>query len=160
MHWLEKYLVTRGGRSKPTNIEAPTCEFPDCPVEPLAPCKDALLVEKRLLEDLERLCSLAEKCGEFFLAEAIKTRFLRTEAKHIKNMGDLLKQVTRVSKCPGLGLHILDTELRNHKGILPWSVANDPDRQDEAIEHGIGLISEGLEKSHLGHQKGSGAVGH
>lgn len=160
MHWLEKYLVTRGGRSKPSNIEAPTCEFPDCPVDPVAPCKDALLVEKRLLEDLERLCSLAEKCGETSLAEAIKTRFLRKVAKQVKNMGDLLKKVARVSKCAGLGLHLLDMELRNHKGILPWTVFNDPDRQDEAIEHGIGFISEGLEKSHLGHHKGSGGQGH
>ncbi|KAJ6131087.1 hypothetical protein N7523_001547 [Penicillium sp. IBT 18751x] len=156
MHWLEKYLVTRGGRCKPSNIEAPTCEFSACPVDPVAPCKDAFLVEKRLLEDLERLCSLAEKCGESSLADAIQTRFLRKEAKHIKNMGDLLKQVSRVSKCPGLGLHILDMGLLNHKGILPWTVANDPDRQDEAIEHGVRLISEGLEKSQLGHQKSSG----
>lgn len=160
MHWLEKYLVTRGGRSKPSNIEAPTCEFSDCSVDSVVPCKDALLVEKRLLEDLERLCSLAEKSGKTSLAEAIKARFLRKEAKHVKNMGDLLKQVARVSKCPGLGLHILDMELRNHKGILPWTVLNDPDRPDEAIEHGVGPISDGLEKSHLGHHKGSGDKGH
>lgn len=160
MHWLEKYLVTRGGRCKPTNVEAPTCEFTGCPVDPVAPCKDALIVEKRLLEDLERLCGLATKTGECTLAEAITTRFLRKEAKHVKDMGDLLKQVVRVSKCPGLGLHILDTELRCNKGILPWTVLNDPDRQNEAVEYGVGLISEGLEKSHLGHHQGSGGQGH
>ncbi|KAJ5086268.1 hypothetical protein NUU61_007575 [Penicillium alfredii] len=143
MHWLEKYLVTRGGRCKPTNIEAPTCEFSDNPVEPVAPCKEAFLTEKQLLEDLERLCSLAEKSGESALTEAIQTRFLRKEAKHVKNLGDLLKQVARVSKTPGLGLHLLDMQLRNHKGVMPWTVLNDPDRHNEAVELGIGLMNSG-----------------
>ncbi|EEP77060.1 predicted protein [Uncinocarpus reesii 1704] len=59
-HWLEKYLIQRGGRSRPTAIAAPKCEWPDSPVEPVRPVKEALETHKSLLEDLERLCSLAD----------------------------------------------------------------------------------------------------
>ncbi|KAI9927303.1 hypothetical protein ASPWEDRAFT_733808 [Aspergillus wentii DTO 134E9] len=144
MHWMEKYLVTRGGRSKPTAIEAPQVEWPDNPVEPLHPCQEAFTVEKKLLEDLERLCSLAQKTGETALSDAIQRRFLRKHSKHIKNLADLIQQVARVSKQPGLGLYLLDRELRKHTGMIPWDAVNDPDIQDKGIELLNKRISEGL----------------
>ncbi|KAI9373917.1 ferritin-like superfamily [Aspergillus egyptiacus] len=133
-HWLEKYLSSRGGRAKPTAIEAPQIEWPDNPIEPVGPCKEALLVEKRLLEDLERLASLAEKCGDNSLQDAIESRFLRKEVKHVKDLGDLLQQVVRVSKQPGLGIYLLDKELRAHGGSVPWGDMNNPDRHDERVK--------------------------
>lgn len=144
MHWLEKYLVTRGGRSKPTNIEAPTMEWPDNPVEPLGPCMEAFKVQKKLLDDLGRLCALAMKCEDSSLLDAIQTRFLRKHAKQVKNLGDLLQQTARVSKQPGVGLYLLDQELRCARGTVPWMVTNDPDVQDVGAEHIASMVSEGL----------------
>lgn len=146
MHWLEKYLVTRGGRSKPTGIDAPKIEWPDSPIEPVGPVREAFSVEKRILEDLERLCALANKCGETTLSNAIEMRFLRKESRHVKNLGDLLQQVARVSKQPGLGLYLLDSELRHNKGIVPWSFNNDPDHHDDASEEINSKIYHGLEQ--------------
>lgn len=137
VRWLEKYLVTRGGRSKPTAIEAPKFDWPDSPVEPIAPCREALSVEKRILEDLERLCALAERCGESSLADALQGRFLRKQARQVKDLGDLLQQVARVSKEPGAGLYMLDRELRHSDGAIPWSSQNDPDLHDLLGRHGV-----------------------
>jgi ferritin heavy chain len=106
--WLEKYLLSRGGRSKPTSIEATTFEWPDNPIEPVDPCKEALFVEKKLLEDLERLCSKADKSGDVALTDAIQSRFMRKETRHAKSLADLLRQVVRASKQPGLGIYLLD----------------------------------------------------
>lgn len=86
-HWLERYLVTRGGRAKPTAIEPSSVEWPDNPVEPVEPCKEALIVEERLLEDLERLCTLVDKSGDSSLADAIQSKFLRKEA-NVKDLVD------------------------------------------------------------------------
>ncbi|RHZ62713.1 hypothetical protein CDV55_105223 [Aspergillus turcosus] len=133
MKWLEKYLIVRGGRCKPTSIEAPKYEFPDSPVEPVGPCREAFTVEKKLFVDLERLCTLAAKCQDTPLLNVIEQRFLRKHSKHLKNMGDLLQQVTRVSKQPGLGIYILDAELRKHHGYIPWKLCNDPDAVEEII---------------------------
>ncbi|OGE56910.1 hypothetical protein PENARI_c002G00457 [Penicillium arizonense] len=127
--WLEKYLVSRGGRSKPTAIEATKFEWPDNPVEPVGPCKEALFVEKSLLEDLQRLCSLADKSGDIALRDAIQNRFMRKETRHVKDLADLLQQVVRVSKQPGLGLYLLDQELRHTDGIVPWDSVDEPSQQ-------------------------------
>lgn len=89
-HWMEKYLVTRGGCSKPTPIEAPKIEWPQSPVEPVRPCKEALFVQKRLHEDLERLVTLANKVGDSSLADAVESRFLRSQSKYVKDLGDML----------------------------------------------------------------------
>ncbi|KAJ5981927.1 hypothetical protein N7451_012027 [Penicillium sp. IBT 35674x] len=133
--WLERYLVSRGGRSKPTAIEATQIEWPDSPIEPVGPCKEALFVEKRLLEDLERLCSLADKSGDSALADAIQSRFMCKETRHVKNLADLLQQVVQASKQPGLGLYLLDRELRHTDGVVPWGVVNNPSQQhDDSTE--------------------------
>ncbi|OQE83694.1 hypothetical protein PENNAL_c0031G06613 [Penicillium nalgiovense] len=128
--WLEKYLLSRGGRSKPTSIEATTFEWPDNPIEPVGPCKEAFFVEKKLLEDLERLCSLADKSGDVALTDAIQSRFMRKETRHVKSLADLLRQVVRASKQPGLGIYLLDRELRDSDGIVPWDCVNDPRQQN------------------------------
>lgn len=101
-------------------------------------------MEKRLLEDLERLCSLAEKSGDTSLADAIQTKFLHKEAKHVKDLADFLQQVVRVSKQPGLGIYLLDQELRHYNGSVPWVNANDPDRQEHAVEEVRKNLKEGL----------------
>ncbi|KAJ9484561.1 hypothetical protein VN97_g8813 [Penicillium thymicola] len=129
--WLEKYLVSRGGRSKPTQIEATTSEWPDSPIEPVGPCKEALFVEKSLLEDLQRLCSLADKSGDVALADAIQSRFMHKEMTHVKSLAGLLRQVVRASKQPGLGLYLLDRELRHNDGVVPWDSVNDPYQQHD-----------------------------
>lgn len=82
-------------------------------------------MEKRLLEDLQRLCSLAEKSGDVALSDTINSHFMHKEAKHVKDLADLLQQVVRVSKQPGLGLYLLDQELRRTNGSVPWGSAND-----------------------------------
>lgn len=82
--------MSRGGRSKPTEVEATTFEWPDNPIEPVRPCKEALFVEKSLLEDLEQLCSLADRSGDIALADAIQSRFMCKETRHVKNHADLL----------------------------------------------------------------------
>lgn len=123
--------MSRGGRSKPTEIEATTFEWPDDPIEPVGPCKEALFVEKSLLEDLERLCSLAGKSGDIALTDAIQSRFMRKQTRHVKSLADLLQQVVRASKQPGLGLYLLDRELRHTDGIIPWESVNDPSQQHD-----------------------------
>lgn len=101
-------------------------------------------MEKRLLEDLERLCTLADKSGGSSLVDVIQSKFLRKEAKHVKNFADLLQQVVRVSKQPGLGIYLLDQELRLSNGSVPWATANDPDSQEYATEEVRKSIKEGL----------------
>ena len=101
-------------------------------------------MEKRPLEDLGRLCSLAEKSGDASLADAIQTKFLRKEAKHVKDLGDLVQQVVRVSKQPGLGIFLLDQELRHSNGSVPWDSVNDPDRQEDVTHEIKRNITEGL----------------
>lgn len=133
-HWLEKYLLQRGGRCKPTDIEAPKIEFSDNPVEPVGPVREALAVEKRILEDLERLMALANKVGNYSLAAMLDKRFLCKQTRHVKDLADLLQQVVRVSKQPGLGIFHLDRELRCHDGCLPWGKSNDPEMIDCALQ--------------------------
>ncbi|KAL1971953.1 hypothetical protein VTN31DRAFT_2041 [Thermomyces dupontii] len=134
-HWLEKYLVQRGGRSKPTPIEVPPCDICDTPVEPINPVREALNTEKRLLEDLQRLMGLAEKTGNFALAATLDRRFLCKMTRHVKDWGDLLQQTVRVSKDPGHGIYHLDRELREKQGVIPWTHLNDPDETDRCMHH-------------------------
>ena len=49
-------------------------------------------MEKRLLEDLERLCTLADKPGDSSVADAVQSKFLRKEAQHVKDLADLLSR--------------------------------------------------------------------
>lgn len=153
-HWLEKYLISRGGTCKPTAIEAPRIEWPQNPVEPVRPCKEALFVQKRLLEDLERLVQLANKIGDNSLADAVQVRFLRKQARYVKDLGDLLQQVTRVSKSAGVGIYHLDRELRKYKGRIPWTWLNDPDHHDFAADELVTKIKEGMELD-CGHGQGT-----
>ena len=136
MSWLEKYLITRGGRSRPTTIEPSNVEFPSNPVEPLHPVREAMAVEKRLLEDLERLCALAIKNYDLSLANAIEGRFLRKQIRYVKDWGDLMRHIVRVSKVPGLGLFEMDERLGNNQGRIPWSHYNDPDLHHSNV-HGL-----------------------
>lgn len=101
-------------------------------------------MEKRLLEDLERLAALANKCGDSSLQDAIETRFLRKEVKHVKDLGDLLQQVVRVSKQPGLGIYLLDKELRAHGGSIPWANMNNPDKHDNVVREITASVQDGL----------------
>jgi ferritin heavy chain len=126
-HWLEKYLVQRGGRCKPGDIEAPKVEWPSNPVDPHKPLTDVITLEKRRFEDQERLCNLAKSKGNPSLSEIVEARFLRRESRHVKDLVDLLKQANRVSKDPGHGLFHLDRELRAREGAFPWDRANDPE---------------------------------
>ncbi|KAK4121904.1 ferritin-like protein [Parathielavia appendiculata] len=132
-NWLESYLAQRGGRSKPTAIEPPTVGWPDSPVDPVQPVHEALKVEKSLLEDLQRLCEKANKCGDGAAEDAIQSHFLRKETRHVKDMGDLLQQCVRVSKQAGHGLYHLDKELRMSGGVVPWGGRNDPDTITEEL---------------------------
>lgn len=132
-NWLEKYLVQRGGVSKPTDIPAPQIAWPDSPVDPVGPVSEALNIEKGLLEDLQRLCRTADKCGDNAVQDVIETRFLAKETRHVKDMGDLLQQCVRVSKQTGLGLYHLDKELRETHGVTPWSAFNSPDASDKHL---------------------------
>lgn len=153
--------MTRGGTCKPTAVEAPKIEWPQNPVEPVRPCKEALFVQKRLLEDQERLAQLAVKIGDGSFADAVQDRFLRKQARYVKDLGDLLQQVTRVSKSAGVGIYHLDHELRQHKGRISWSWMNDPDRHDLAADELITQIKEGMElQCEHGHAASRGACGH
>jgi len=44
---------------------------------------------------------------------------------HVEDLADLLQQVARVSKQPGLGLYLIDQELRQTDGSIPWNSATD-----------------------------------
>ncbi|KAK5092228.1 hypothetical protein LTR70_001964 [Exophiala xenobiotica] len=140
--WLESYLVQRGGRSKPSDIPAPDIHFPDDPVDPVIPVHAAFQREKELLEDLLRLCKTADEAGDYALEDAIETRFLKKETKHVKDMGDLLQQCVRISKNVGHGLYHLDKELRESKGIVPWAHNNNPDSTDEILSAAMGDLAE------------------
>jgi len=135
--WLESYLVQRGGRSKPSDIPAPNTQFPDNPVDPIMPVKEALEYEKALLEDLLRLCKAADDAGDYALEDVVETRFLKNETKHVKDLADLLQQCVRVSKDPGHGLYQLDKEIRENNGTIPWSSANNPDSTDTYLMEAI-----------------------
>ncbi len=108
--------------------------WPDDPVDPVQPVYEALQVEKNLLEDLIRLCKMADEHEDYALEDMIETRFLKKETKHVKDLGDLLQQCVRVSKQPGHGLYHLDKELRDTEGVTPWGRANNPDNTDYLFE--------------------------
>ncbi|KAF2188532.1 ferritin-like protein, partial [Zopfia rhizophila CBS 207.26] len=149
--WLEGYLVQRGGQSKPTDIPAPNIEWPDNPVDPIPSVYEALQVEKCLLEDLQRLCAMADKHDDSALEDVIQTRFLKEETKHVKDMGDMLQQCVRVSKRPGHGVYHLDKELRSPRGIIPWGQANNPDNTELLLQ----AATADLEDTQLFHPKPS-----
>lgn len=132
-HWLEKYMIQRGGTATPKDIPAPTISWPDDPIEPIAPLREALMAEKAILEHAHQICDVADKAGDIALEDAIEDRFLKKETKHVKDLGDLLQQALRVSKVPGHGLYHLDRELRKHNGKIPWGAANNPDNVDRLI---------------------------
>jgi ferritin heavy chain len=136
-NWLELYLLQRGGRCCPGDIPAPKIQWPDDPVDPIQPVYEALQVEKTLTEDLIGVCKIAVQHYDAPTEDAIQARFLRKESKHIKDLGDLLQQVVRVSKTPGHGLYQLDRELRECKGKLPWGAANCPDHCDKLLAKAI-----------------------
>lgn len=140
-HWLEKYLVQRGGTSSPKDIPAPNVEWPDEPIEPISPVRAALEAEKRIFENLHKLCATADQAGDYALEDAIETRFLKKESKHVKDLGDLLQQVVRVSKQAGHGLYHLDRELRKTNGRIPWGHANVPDSVDAIISDEASSLS-------------------
>ncbi|EGY20865.1 uncharacterized protein VDAG_02389 [Verticillium dahliae VdLs.17] len=133
-NWLESYLVQRGGCCTPTDIPAPKICWPDNPVDPVHPVYEALQIEKKLMEDLQRLCGTADKCGDYSLQDVIETRMLRKETRHVKDMGDLLQQCVRVSKQMGHGLYHLDKELRSTHGLTPWGCLNDPDSTNQLLD--------------------------
>ncbi|SPJ71780.1 uncharacterized protein FTOL_01508 [Fusarium torulosum] len=126
-------IQDRGGRSKLSDIPAPDIEWPDDPIDPVEPVYAALQTKKEILEDLHRLCAAAEKAGDKALEDVIKSRFLRKETRHVKDLGDLLQQCVRISKQAGHGLYHLDKELRANNGIVPWANFNDPDKSDELL---------------------------
>ena len=115
-------------------------EWPDEPIEPISPVRAALETEKRLLEDLHKLCAAADKNGDYALEDAIEDRFLKKETKHVKDLGDLLQQVLRVSKQAGHGLYHLDRELRETNGRIPWGHANVPNSVDAIIADEAGHL--------------------
>ncbi|KAL8925870.1 MAG: hypothetical protein Q9172_002023 [Xanthocarpia lactea] len=131
---FNKDVAERGGRSSPSDIPAPKIEWPDDPVDPIQPVYEALQVEKGLLEDVLRLCKTADEHGDYALEDALETRFLKKETKHVKDMGDLLQQCVRVSKQPGHGLYHLDKELRKTDGLTPWGHSNNPDNSDRLLD--------------------------
>lgn len=95
-------------------------------------------MEKALLDDALRLCGAASEQGDNALEDMIEQRFLRKETRHVKDMGDLLQQVVRISKQVGHGLYHLDKELRQNNGVTPWSGYNDPDKSDELLHAATG----------------------
>ena len=76
-------------------------------------------------------------------------------------MDDLLEQVARVSKQHGLGLYILDKELRDNNGCIPWQSLNDPDTHLEKVSVLTTKISEGLLlHPHAAHHEGAKVPDH
>jgi len=128
--YLEKYLIQRGGVAKPGDIPSPSVSWPDNPIDPIRPLQEALHIEKSILEDAQRLCDVADKHKDYALQDIIESRFLQKETKHVKDMGDLLREAARVSKVPGHGLYSLDKELRICMGKVPWGMYNKPDSGD------------------------------
>lgn len=126
-------MIQRGGTSSPKDIPAPQIAFANDPIDPVSPVREALLKEKDLLEHLHKLCHAADEAGDNALEDAIEDRFLKKETKYVKDLGDLLQQVARVSKTPGHGLYHLDKEIRQCKGDFPWAHANNPDMVDALI---------------------------
>jgi ferritin heavy chain len=132
--YLEKYLIQRGGVAKPGDIPAPTISWPDNPIDPVRPLQEALHVERSILEDAQRLCDVADKYKDYALQEIIESRFLQKETKHVKDMGDLLKEAARISKVPGHGLYHLDKDLRVSCGKLPWGHYNNPESAELVLK--------------------------
>jgi len=128
--FLEKYLIQRGGVSIPGEIPAPTVCWPDDPIDPIRPLHDALYIEKMILEDAQRLCDVASTNKEYALEDVVEDRFLKKETKHVKDMGDLLREAARISKVPGHGLYHLDKDLRATMGKIPWGIHNKPESCD------------------------------
>jgi len=132
--YLEKYLIQRGGVAKPSDIPAPSVCWPDNPIDPIRPLQDALHIEKSILEDAQRLCVVADKHKDYALQDIIECRFLQKETKHVKDMGDLLREAARISKVPGHGLYHLDRDLRISMGKVPWGIHNNPESSDMLLK--------------------------
>ncbi|KAJ3079549.1 hypothetical protein HK102_003714, partial [Quaeritorhiza haematococci] len=141
-YFLEKYLVQRGGTLHPQNIPAPQTDacWPDHPVDPIQPLQCTLKLERSIMEDAQRLCAIADQHKDYALQDVIQSRFLEKETKHVKDMGDLLKEAVRVSKVPGHGLYHLDKELRSNNGVVPWGSANKASSADELLQSMAGEL--------------------
>lgn len=58
---------------------------------------------------------------------------MQEETNHATDLADLIRQAVRVSEQPGLGLYLLDQELRRMKGSIPWDTTNDIHEQNDLI---------------------------
>ncbi|KAJ3279700.1 hypothetical protein HK104_001231 [Borealophlyctis nickersoniae] len=118
--FLRKYLLQRGGMPEFNPIPAPKVTWPQKPVEPHEPIHACLELEKDIYEDAIKLLDVAQQHHDYGTQNMIEDRILKKETRHIKDLGDLLKAVNRVSKVPGHGLYHIDKDLRECDGMMPW----------------------------------------
>ncbi|TPX67347.1 hypothetical protein SpCBS45565_g03852 [Spizellomyces sp. 'palustris'] len=132
--YLEKYAIQRGGKAHPMDIPAPKIEINTHPIDGIRPMQDALHIQKAIFEDCQRLTEVADQNKDYALMDVVESRFLQKETKHVKDFGDLLREVARVSKNPGHGLYHLDKDILKNKGRVPWTCHNLPESADMVLK--------------------------
>jgi len=104
---LMKYQNKRGGRIVLQKITAPVKTRWESGREAL---EDALVLEKKVNDSLLSLHKVASGHNDPHACDFLETNFLNEQVDAIKQLADMVTQLTRAG--PGLGEHLFDKELK------------------------------------------------
>jgi len=113
-----RYQTQRGGHVNLMDIKAPTENWTHAE----SGWELILKTEKSLFEHLRKSDQCAEEHKDYAFSDFIEDgRFLSEQTRRIKDVGDVLCQVKRLKSEEGVGIYMLDKEMRENYGKPLWS---------------------------------------
>lgn len=103
---LINYQIQRGGRVILQDISAPSPREWSSPLEAVLAALD---LERRVNQHLLTLHQVASQAGDPHLTNFLEDEYLSEQVRSISQLGNLATRLERAG--PGLGAHIIDTEM-------------------------------------------------